>query len=359
MVIKTESIFISISLIITTVVVCSETVLSFLFLDPSAKSNNRHSDSKTNLRNISNETKGDSFTIKPMSSSIKLFILAGQSNMVGAASNLNDLLPSQLEPQHQVLWYDKNNQWVELQPPTEPMPFTRRVFNGEGFGPEISIGLQLATHLNETVALIKYADNGTNLDTDWNPFVSQSRYHQMLERIQDGIADLYALGYRVEIAGFFWMQGESDAKNDIYMARNYQINLTNFIYKLRRDLSYPMLPFVYGAIALSNDRTTDFGTFDYADLVRDAQLQVNQKVSYTRLVETSHFSKHTDNLHFDSPALITLGNLFANAWLKEQCILPCSNESLPDWAMVNPLLPFETVNSLGIQCKEDISNVSN
>lgn len=292
-----------------------------------------------------------SFSLPARTASIQLFILAGQSNMVGSRSNLDDLPPDLQKPQPEVLWYDRQNEWVTLQPPTEPLPFTQRVANSQGFGPEIALSATLSRHLNQPIALVKYAQNGTNLETQWNSGIEGSLYHQMLNRVQQAIAELSRLGYEVEIAGFFWMQGESDAKSDRYMASNYAQNFTHFISRLRQDLNQPQLPVIYGLIPIVNQQsTTPFGIFEYGDVVRKAQFQVYQTVAHTRIVETLYFSRYQDNLHFTSLGLMSLGHHFGLQWLQIKCGSLCSPHPALDWAKPSRSLPFEPLNLTGRQC---------
>ncbi len=243
--------------------------------------------------------------------SIKLFILAGQSNMVGSRSNINDLPDSWREPQDNVLWYDQNDTWESLVVPTEPFPFSR-VFNGVGFGPEITLGTRIAQELNETVALVKYAKGGTTLAVDWKP--GGELYTSMIDRVKGAIAEFPVASVNVDIAGFFWMQGESDAYN-LAMANQYEQNLTNFITQVRQDLQEPNLPFIYGKVFLTGTQETPFGIFRYGDTIRQAQSRVDQQVPGTFAVETIDLSQHPDNIHFDSSGLMALGDRFADEWL--------------------------------------------
>ncbi|MCT7980286.1 sialate O-acetylesterase [Laspinema olomoucense] len=292
-----------------------------------------------------------SFSLPGRTASIQLFILAGQSNMVGYRSNLDDLPPYLQEPLSQVLWYDRQNEWVTLQAPTEPLPFSQGVANSQGFGPEITLAATISRHLKQPIALVKYAQNGTNLETQWNPKLEDSLYHQMLDRVQQAIAELSRLGYSVEIAGFFWMQGESDAKSDRYMASNYAQNFTHFIARLRQDLNQPELPVIYGLIPIVNQQsTTPFGTFEYGDIVRQAQFQVSQSVAHTRLVETLYFSRDADNLHFHSLGLMSLGHHFALQWVQMKCGFCCFLYPSLDWTKPSPALFFEPLNLTGRQC---------
>lgn len=269
---------------------------------------------------------------------IKLFILAGQSNMIGYQSNMKDLPDRLREAQNNVLWYNENNEWVTLEAPTEPVlkpdlsipvpPFqdyhpqhSHKVNNKVGFGPEISLGLTITNTLNEPVAIVKYSRNGANLAEQWAPGKDpdgnpkDTLYPRMKERVDRAIADLSDRGYTVQIAGFFWMQGETDASIE-NMARNYEVNLTHFIQTIREDFKASNLPFIYGMVHFGNDHKKPNGTVNCCgDTVRTAQLRVHQTIPHTSAVETQNLSLHEDLLHFDSNGIINLGNLLATAWL--------------------------------------------
>ncbi|MCT7993935.1 sialate O-acetylesterase [Laspinema olomoucense] len=268
---------------------------------------------------------------------IKLFILAGQSNMMGYQSNLDDLPDRLRQSQKNVLWYDRNDEWVPLELPTEPVltpdlsipvpPFeayhpehSHKVKNSVGFGPEISLGQNLANGLNETVALVKYSRNGTNLATQWYPGLDvngnppDTLYPRMKQRVFQAIADLSALGYTVQVAGFFWMQGESDASHP-EIAPHYESNFTHFILTIRQDFKRSNLPFIYGMVHFGNHHKKPNNTINCCgDIVRSAQFNVQTNIPNTRAVETRILSLHRDELHFDSNGILTLGNLFADAW---------------------------------------------
>lgn len=257
------------------------------------------------------------FAPSSQSMSIKLFILAGQSNMVGFRSNMFELPDSLKKPQEKVIWYNNHNQWTSLQPPTEPSP-TIKWWPAEkvGFGPEISFGQTISEHLNQTVALVKYSKGGTSLAEDWNPEIPDSRYYLMKQRVNQAIAELADFGYFVEISGFVWMQGESDASNENW-AKDYELNLTNFIHKLRIDFHQHYLPFIYGMVHFGDNHHKPNGKVNCCgDIVRNAQINVTKKIPFTGLVETNPLSLDSDLLHFNSDGIITLGQNFAHSWLQ-------------------------------------------
>jgi Carbohydrate esterase, sialic acid-specific acetylesterase len=250
---------------------------------------------------------------------IDLFVLAGQSNMVGYGSNVAEL-PSDLAGRQQnVLWYNARDRWVTLAAPTEPLPFSNAKFPdspaiaaGIGFGPEIFLGTRLQKALDRPVALVKYASNGANLTQDWQP--TGLFYQPLIRRVNHSIAGLSARGYDVKVSGFFWLQGESDTR-DLTWAQNYQTNLEDFIGRVRSDLNQPSLPFILGLIPLASDQLTARGYFPYADIVRSAQFAVSQTLPNVVAIETLDLPRSSDNLHLNSQGLIALGDRMADAWL--------------------------------------------
>lgn len=249
------------------------------------------------------------------SMSIKLFILAGQSNMVGYQSNIKELSDRLKQPQNNVFWYSRERQWVPLTPPTEPLPSTNWMPHQVGFGPEITLGRTIAEKLNDRVALVKYAVNGSNLAEDWNPENNASLYYKMRDRVSQAIATLEASGYLVDLAGFFWMQGEADASHE-NLAPHYEANLIQFIQKVRDDFNHQKLPFIYGMVHFGNNHSKPNGiTNCCGKIVREAQMRVSKKVAFTRTVETEFLPLDRDLLHFNSQGLIQLGKLFAQTWI--------------------------------------------
>lgn len=250
---------------------------------------------------------------------IKLLILVGQSNMVGYGSNM-DSLPRNLKETQTAIWYDKNNKWTKLEAPTEPLPFSGGIPQNIGFGSEISLAHELSEQLKQPVAIVKYARNSTSLTEDWKP--GSTLYSNMIQRVKTSIDDFDLSQSNLpiavlEISGFFWLQGEADAKYPI-SANQYQENLINLIQNIRRDLNSPNLPIIIGKIPIQNNQKTTFGVngfFPYAETVRQAQSNVTQILPNTTTVETIDLPRTQDNLHLNSQGLINLGERFGQQWL--------------------------------------------
>jgi len=239
---------------------------------------------------------------------IPLYVFAGQSNAVGVNS-FSELTLDQAAQQSNVLFYGPNETfnpppftptatWGPLTPsPTSPNSFG-------GFGPEISTGKTISAGLGgTTVAEVKFAVGATSLWEDWNPAdPANNLYDQMVARVNAAANALVAQGHTTFVAGFFWMQGESDA--DEGHASEYGANLSNLIASVRSLYGEPT-PFVFGQIIDRNAATS---------VVRAQQQLVADTVPNTAYVLTDDLG-HTDFIHFSGQGAYTMGERFGAAYL--------------------------------------------
>jgi acyl-[acyl carrier protein]--UDP-N-acetylglucosamine O-acyltransferase len=247
------------------------------------------------------------------SGAIPVFVFAGQSNAVGV-DTLDELTADQRAAQPKVLFYGPNetgNTWGALTPSDE----SPNLVDGRGrrvgsFGPEISAGQTISDALGgPVVAEVKLAVGGTGLYNRWNP-ASGDLYAAMVTRVNRSLADLQTqLGQTGYIAGFFWMQGESDAQSDEFRD-DYAVNLKNFIAAVRRDFNSPNLPFVFGQI-INFDPNNSTST-----VVRAQQQAVadDATVTDTAFILTDDLG-HQDFIHFNGQAIYTLGLRFSAGYL--------------------------------------------
>ena len=181
---------------------------------------------------------------------VRVFIFAGQSNMVGSDSKVRDIkrFPpfAGLEgPQPGVRFAycigrenkSRSDGWVDLQPVNNVV------------GPELSFSRVVSQNTEAPIAIIKCAAGGTHLGGDWNPAEPQGfeMYPLALDLIQSSLAELdrQKIAYRIE--GFMWHQGENDMFNQEYMA-SYGDNLKRFLARWRQDLKTPDLKFYIGEL---------------------------------------------------------------------------------------------------------------
>ena len=224
---------------------------------------------------------------------VKVFILAGQSNMEGKAKmSLVDYQARQPATQDLFKHWLKDDKWIERDDVwIKFLDRKGKLTVGYGspkcIGPELEFGTVVGNHYQEQVLLIKTAWGGRSLSRDFRspsaglpndaalekmladlkkqkgkenstledvkkPFGAS--YRDMLAEVNGTLADLKNLfpdyadqGY--EIAGFIWLQGWNDMINADATAE-YTSNLTHFIRDVRKDLKVPALPFVIGQMGV-------------------------------------------------------------------------------------------------------------
>lgn len=220
---------------------------------------------------------------QPGKSPVKVFVLAGQSNMEGQAvvdldgKNYNDgkgtlkfllndpakapLLKHLKDDAGQ--WAVREDVWVRYKPEKSaakagPLAFGFTPYGDKHhFGPELQIGHVLGDHFENQVLLIKTAWGGKSLYKDFRPPSSGGEvgpyYTLMLKDIRESLANLKSEfpsydGAGYELAGFIWYQGWNDGCEPKTAVPEYEKNLVNLIHDVRRDLNAPTLPIVIGEL---------------------------------------------------------------------------------------------------------------
>jgi serine/threonine protein kinase len=259
---------------------------------------------------------------------VKVFILAGDSNMAGRASiALLKSNPARTKEYFQHLIHEGNyivrdDVWIKN-------------FNQKGnltvgfgqeptrFGPELQFGHTVGDQFDEQVLLIKTCFGGHILPRDFRSpssglapphFLAQIRealqkekadptqaeveercgasYRVMVKEIRETLANIGEhfptyKGQGYEIAGFVWFQGFTDMLENNYSS-DYADLLANFIRDVRRDLNAPKLPFVIGQLGyLGHVQSGTTNEKFRADLVAVAQLP--EFAGNVKLVETDQF----------------------------------------------------------------------
>lgn len=212
---------------------------------------------------------------------IRVFLLAGQSNMEGHAvvdldheehynggrGNLEKLLEDpQWQPRLSHL-RDKNGEWtsrddvfVRYRPSRGPLkkgPLSIGFAVHEGrhhFGPELQIGHRLGQASKDPVLLIKTCWGGKSLHVDFRPPSAGGEtgpyYKKMLREIREALKNLekdfpQLAGRKPVISGFFWFQGWNDMYVDGAL-ENYSQNFLHLVDDLRKEFNVPRLPVIIG-----------------------------------------------------------------------------------------------------------------
>lgn len=220
---------------------------------------------------------------------VKVFVLAGQSNMEGKASN--GLLESQAtDARFKDFWadYRTGDKWTERDDVFVTFfgrhgPLTIGYGSPNATGPELAFGRVVGEHCKDPVLLIKTAWGGHSLYKNFRPpsaglpseealqaelaNVQKKQPAATMDEIKAGYGDSYRkmlaevkrvlaekdtlfpalAGYTPEIAGFFWFQGFNDQFGDAAPAE-YEANMKHFINDVRKDLGAPKMPFVIAGI---------------------------------------------------------------------------------------------------------------
>lgn len=208
---------------------------------------------------------------------VKVFILAGQSNMEGAGvikmdpkrnggkGSLEYFVKNEKAPQRFQQLVDSDGQWI-VRDDVWIWYFDRKGGLTAGFGakdtsigPEFGFGHAVGESLDDHVLLIKTAWGGKSLAKDFRPPSSGGQvgpyYTKMLEHVKSVIRDIkehfpYYDGRGVKLVGFGWHQGWNDRVNQ---ANNdaYEKNMVHFIRDVRKELGVKDLPFVIAETGMS------------------------------------------------------------------------------------------------------------
>ena len=192
---------------------------------------------------------------------IKVFLLAGQSNMDGRADGglLTEEDQNRLARVRQRVELAYNRNPVAALDLTIPDESTASEFGvSRIFGPELFVGIEMAEAWPaERILLIKRSRGGTSLYGRWNPNWSAEQasvmgedkksrlYTDFIAYVRD-VLSIYPPD-RYELCAMFWVQGEQDSGVARYGSRPahaYGQNLEGLIRAVRADLEVPHLPFI-------------------------------------------------------------------------------------------------------------------
>lgn len=254
---------------------------------------------------------------------VKVFVLAGQSNMEGKAQNT--LLDHQAtDPKTKDFfahlrdgdkWAVRDDVFIKFLERKGPLTIG---YGSPGrTGSELEFGYMMGEHFEEPVILIKAAWGGHSLfkmfrspsaglptkealqalletarmnversnkkksRNDPMPTIEDikapfgSSYRNMMAEVKEVLDDYEKMfpalkGKKLELAGFFWFQGFNDKFGD-FAPKEYEVNMKHLINDVRKDFKSPKLPFVIAAIGNNGSKPAD-GT---SLMVRQAQMAMN------------------------------------------------------------------------------------
>ncbi len=233
---------------------------------------------------------------------LKIYLLAGQSNMVGytSAEWVSENTPELTKPRGDVWCY-----WGGRSDFLSP-------WAGHDVGPELAFGHGIGNQVDGPVLLAKFAVGGTTLHGHWRPPSAVERaggeighlYKVMMKQFHRILDDPSAFcpaykGQGYELAGFLWLQGESDCFEG--MEEHYEANLRDLVKDVRTATGTPELP--VGIIVIN-----DSGVWDEAGgggpKVREAQRAIAAADPFIVSVETLDLD---EGYHYKDGDHVTIG----------------------------------------------------
>jgi len=252
---------------------------------------------------------------------VRVFIFAGQSNMVGSDSKVDDIqrFPPFVgleDAQPDVLFsycIGRENKmtsdgWTDLQAVNNVV------------GPELSFARKVSENVDAPIAIIKCAAGGTHLGGDWNPDQPEGfeMYPLALELLRSSLTELDEQNIPYRIEGFMWHQGENDMFNEEYQAA-YGKNLANFFARWREDLDTPELKFYIGELCTKTIWGMDLRPRMYA--ISQEQKAVAASDPLAEYVPTSHVGVEIGggvglHYHYGTLGQLEHGVNYADAYLR-------------------------------------------
>lgn len=267
---------------------------------------------------------------------VRVFIFAGQSNMVGSDSKVADIqrfppFRGLEKPQTDVRFvYNigrenkrSSDGWTDLQAVNKVV------------GPELSFARAVKAKINAPIAIIKVAAGGTHLGGDWNPEEPSGfkMYPLALKTIQESLAALDAKKIPWRLEGFMWHQGENDMFNQEYMD-NYGPNLKKYLARWRKDLKTPKLKFYLGELCTKTIWGMDLRPRMYA--ISQGQKFVSNSDPLAEYVPTSHVGVEIGggvglHYHYGTLGQLEHGVNYAEAYLRTIGQKPAPRPTLTKW----------------------------
>jgi alpha-galactosidase len=237
--------------------------------------------------------------VPAQTSPVKVFVLAGQSNMEGhgviavdpkrnggrgslehlvrdakTATRFKHLVDAQGK------WRTRDDVWVSYLERRGPLTVGYGA-NPSLIGPELGFGWVMGDALEEPVLLIKCCWGGKSLAVDFrppsagkipypinknlqaaidkDPMHVGKYYRETLRLVRETLAAVKervpGSDGRYELAGFGWHQGWNDRIDERFNAE-HESNMVHFIRDIRKDLSVPKLPFVIAETGMNGPDET-------------------------------------------------------------------------------------------------------
>jgi len=254
--------------------------------------------------------------LKPV---LNVFLLAGQSNMAGADSEVA------VPPGFEQTDADRGTLFTTAPLPggeqsRQYVPWDEvRGHESKGklvHGPEVGFARTLHAAGWRNLAIIKVHANFGRDVQDW-PWSERGSLFDAWTSFADArIAELVAKGHTVRVRGFLWHQGIDDAIHG-KLASHYERNLSDLISVLRNRYADEHAPFLLARSVNSRIAQPDpnAGNDTPMAVVRRSQVNVGKSVSFAAWIDVDDLP-NVNTHHFSADSQLVIGKRFGEALLK-------------------------------------------
>ena len=245
----------------------------------------------------------------------KIFLLTGQSNALGTtAGDSFDPSTENVPADQQIPFFWSNVADIDTKIGDSGGEFKSLCAQQGGYytncdlhwGPEIGFGRALYAAGVRDFGIVK-ACRGGGGNSLWSKEQGGHMYNELVATARQAAESLQRSGHSIEIVGLLYLQGESDSPEEAQLAGE---RLRTLLTTLRKDLPHAdNLQLVIGGIAAAGEKS---------DLVRKKQSGLGKSMNAVSYFDTTDLRASLyDDLHFDRPAKIVVGERFARAVLEK------------------------------------------
>lgn len=234
---------------------------------------------------------------------LDLYVLVGQSNMVGKSA-----IPNGFDPPQNTYTFGNDYRWHRATSPVDsPEGQVDEVSLDEfaGFGPALSFARSLlADNPEQAIGLIPCAKSGSSI-IDWETSPDdQSLYGSCLKRVR-------AASTMGNVSGILFFQGEADTIDPQQYpslrpaAEAWAEKFATFAYNFRQDIGNPGLPLVYAQLG----QPEDLQGLPNWTLVQ--QQQENIQIPNAKMIKTNDLPMV--EIHYTADSYAEIGERYAEA----------------------------------------------
>jgi Carbohydrate esterase, sialic acid-specific acetylesterase len=251
---------------------------------------------------------GEGTILEEHQGKLKLFVLAGQSNMSG----MGDIPEFRSEPNPRIYVFGNDYHWKLAKEPVDDSSNQVDLVSEDrsaGVGPTISFATTLLEQNPDMViGLIPCAKGGSSIH-EWRRNLNDNTlYGSCLKRVR-------AASVMGEIAGLLYFQGEIDAvdprehPNRTLLPNRWSDEFVALIRDWRGDLNLPVLPVIFAQIGTN----TEPERFKNWTVVKKQQCKV--RLPFSAMIATDDLPLK-DYVHFTTESYQIIGRRFAKAYIQ-------------------------------------------